>query len=86
MEIDIDDVPWKDDLITEPLDIKDGYLRIPARPGWGADLNEREIAKHPWTNSWRPPVATYSVRSAARALEQAQTWAFKLGVGEDTGS
>jgi L-alanine-DL-glutamate epimerase-like enolase superfamily enzyme len=48
MEIDIDDVPWKDDLITEPLDIKDGYLRIPTRPGWGADLNEREVAKHPW--------------------------------------
>jgi galactonate dehydratase len=49
MEIDVDDVPWKDDLITEPLDIKDGYLRIPTRPGWGADLNEREVAKHPWT-------------------------------------
>jgi L-alanine-DL-glutamate epimerase-like enolase superfamily enzyme len=48
MEIDIDDVPWKDDLISEPLDIKDGYLRIPTRPGWGADLNEREIARHPW--------------------------------------
>jgi L-alanine-DL-glutamate epimerase-like enolase superfamily enzyme len=48
MEIDIDDVPWKDDLITEPLDIKDGYLRIPTRPGWGADLNEQEIARHPW--------------------------------------
>jgi galactonate dehydratase len=49
MEIDIDDVPWKDELVTEPLDIKDGYLRIPSRPGWGADLNERELAKHPWT-------------------------------------
>jgi galactonate dehydratase len=49
MEIDIDDVPWKDDIVTEPLDIKDGYLRIPSHPGWGADLNEREIAKHPWT-------------------------------------
>jgi galactonate dehydratase len=48
MEIDIDDVPWKDELITEPLDIKDGYLRIAERPGWGADLNEREVAKHPW--------------------------------------
>jgi L-alanine-DL-glutamate epimerase-like enolase superfamily enzyme len=53
MEIDIDDVPWKDDIITEPLDIKDGYLRIPSRPGWGADLNEREIAKHPWNKGGR---------------------------------
>jgi len=48
LEIDIDDVPWKNDLITEPIEIKDGYLTIPNRPGWGADLNEKEIAKHPW--------------------------------------
>jgi galactonate dehydratase len=53
MEIDIDDVPWKDDIVTEPLDIKDGYLQIPSRPGWGADLNEREIAKHPWNTDGR---------------------------------
>jgi galactonate dehydratase len=53
MEIDIDDVPWKDDIVTEPLDIKDGHLRIPSRPGWGADLNEREIAKHPWNKDGR---------------------------------
>jgi L-alanine-DL-glutamate epimerase-like enolase superfamily enzyme len=49
MEIDIDDVPWKDDIISDALDIKDGSIRIPSRPGWGADLNDREIAKHPWT-------------------------------------
>ena len=48
MEIDIEGVPWKDDLITQPLEIKEGYLNIPDRPGWGADLNEKEIAKHPW--------------------------------------
>jgi L-alanine-DL-glutamate epimerase-like enolase superfamily enzyme len=49
MEIDIDDVPWKDAIVTAPLDLKDGYLRMPTQPGWGADLNEPEIAKHPWT-------------------------------------
>ncbi len=48
MEIDIDDVPWKDDLVTEPLDISDGYLNIPDRPGWGADLNETVMAEHRW--------------------------------------
>jgi len=48
MEIDIDDVPWKDDLITEPLEIVDGYLKIPKRPGWGADLNEEVVAEHAW--------------------------------------
>ena len=35
MEIDIDDVPWKDDLITEPLDIKDGYLQSPRAQAGG---------------------------------------------------
>lgn len=48
MEIDIDDVPWKDDLVTEPLQIVHGYLEIPRRPGWGADLNEEVLAEHPW--------------------------------------
>ncbi|MDA8219532.1 MAG: mandelate racemase/muconate lactonizing enzyme family protein [Dehalococcoidales bacterium] len=48
LEIDIDDVPWKDDLITEPLEIEEGHLVLPKRPGWGADLNEKEVAKHPW--------------------------------------
>ena len=46
MEIDIDDVPWKDDLVTEPPEIIDGYMTIPKRPGWGADLNEKEVVKH----------------------------------------
>ena len=48
MEIDIDDVPWKDDLVTQPPEIIDGHMTIPTRPGWGADLNERELIKHRW--------------------------------------
>ena len=34
MEIDIDDVPWKDDLTTHVPDITDGYMKTPTRPGW----------------------------------------------------
>ena len=48
MEIDVDDVPWKDDLVTEPPEIVDGYMTIPTRPGWGTDLNEKELIKHRW--------------------------------------
>ena len=48
MEIDIDEVPWKDALLTEPIEIHDGYLTVPTRPGWGADLDEEELARHPW--------------------------------------
>ena len=48
MEKDVDGVPWKDDIITELPNIKDGYINIPSKPGLGADLNEKEKAKHPW--------------------------------------
>ena len=48
MEIDIDDVPWKDELTTAVPDIKDGYMTIPGGPGWGIDLNEEVARAHPW--------------------------------------
>ena len=47
MEIDIDDVPWKDDLVTEPPRIENGHLLLPTGPGWGADPNEAAIRAHP---------------------------------------
>ena len=48
MEIDIDDVPWKDDLVTNPPEIVDGYMTIPTGPGWGTDLNEDVAREHAW--------------------------------------
>ena len=48
MEIDIDDVPWKDELTTAAPDIKDGYMTVPSGPGWGIDLNEEVARAHPW--------------------------------------
>jgi galactonate dehydratase len=48
MEIDIDDVPWKDELTTQRPEIIDGYMVVPTRPGWGADLNEDVARAHPW--------------------------------------
>ena len=47
MEIDIDDVPWKDDLVTEPPRIEHGQLIMPTKPGWGADINEEVVKRHP---------------------------------------
>jgi len=47
-EIDIDDVPWKDDLITGKLVIENGDALIPDGPGWGADLNEEVAREHRW--------------------------------------
>ena len=48
METDVDSVPWRDDITTELPDIRDGYLYLPKKPGLGIELNEKEIARHPW--------------------------------------
>lgn len=47
MEIDIDDVPWKDEIVTHIPKIIDGELLLPDGPGWGTDLNDDVIRAHP---------------------------------------
>ena len=48
-EIDIDDVPWKDDLAGGPLTFHDGgILDVPTKPGWGVDLDEDVARAHVW--------------------------------------
>jgi galactonate dehydratase len=49
LEVDVDDVPWREELTTAVPDIADGRLKIPAGPGWGADLNEDVLREHPWS-------------------------------------
>lgn len=46
-EFDVDDAPWRDDIMTHPFTIEDGCLLLPDRPGLGSDLDEEEMAKHP---------------------------------------
>ena len=48
MEVDVDDVPWKDELVSHPPVIEAGHLRLPSRPGWGADLDEAAARRHVW--------------------------------------
>jgi L-alanine-DL-glutamate epimerase-like enolase superfamily enzyme len=47
LEIDVDDAPWRDDLLTHPFTIENGHLKLPDRPGLGSDLIEDELLKHP---------------------------------------
>jgi L-alanine-DL-glutamate epimerase-like enolase superfamily enzyme len=47
LEFDRDDAPWRDDLLTHPFVIENGYLELPQRPGLGSDLIEAELLKHP---------------------------------------
>ena len=55
MEIDIDDVPWKDELTTATPEFVDGNMIVPTKHGWGTDLNEEALRARPWGNrksSW----------------------------------
>src|SRR4051795_4208647 len=47
MEIDIDDISWKDDIVTKPPVIENGDLLLPTGPGWGANVNEDFVRAHP---------------------------------------
>jgi galactonate dehydratase len=47
MEFEGDDVPWNDDLVTHPPEVKDGELTVPTRPGWGCEVNEEAVRAHP---------------------------------------
>lgn len=48
MEIEVDDVPWKDELLTMPRVIEAGEIVVPQAPGWGAAINEEALATRPW--------------------------------------
>jgi L-alanine-DL-glutamate epimerase-like enolase superfamily enzyme len=48
LEVDVDDVPWREELTTAVPEIRDGVLTIPAGPGWGTDVNEDVLRAHPW--------------------------------------
>jgi L-alanine-DL-glutamate epimerase-like enolase superfamily enzyme len=51
LEYDVDDVPWRDELVTSLPEISSGELRIPTAPGWGVEVNEDVLAEHPWPSA-----------------------------------
>jgi L-alanine-DL-glutamate epimerase-like enolase superfamily enzyme len=46
LEVDVDGVPWRDELVTPPV-IENGELVLPTAPGWGCEVNEEAIRAHP---------------------------------------
>jgi galactonate dehydratase len=42
------DVPWRDDVVSNPVEVVDGKVALPTRPGLGIEVNEAEAAKHPF--------------------------------------
>ncbi|MBM3344299.1 MAG: mandelate racemase/muconate lactonizing enzyme family protein [Betaproteobacteria bacterium] len=47
METDIDAVPWRDELVDVPPVIENGEFVLPTRPGWGVEVNEAGVRRHP---------------------------------------
>jgi L-alanine-DL-glutamate epimerase-like enolase superfamily enzyme len=47
MEIDIDQVPHRDELFTVVPKIENSYLTVPTTPGWGTEPNEAALKKYP---------------------------------------
>ena len=46
METDIDSVPWRDEIVTNPPVIENGDFILPKGPGWGMDINEAALKKY----------------------------------------
>jgi L-alanine-DL-glutamate epimerase-like enolase superfamily enzyme len=47
MEIDVDDVPWREEFVTVPPCIDSGMLIVPQAPGWGTEVNEAALRARP---------------------------------------
>ncbi len=41
-------VPWRKEVLIEPIEIKGGYIEVPSKPGLGIELNEETVAKYPY--------------------------------------
>jgi galactonate dehydratase len=52
LEFEYDDNPWRDEIVTDVVTPKDGFLELPTKPGLGTELNEDAIAEHP-PSQWR---------------------------------
>ena len=46
MELDVDEVPWRSKLLTNPCKLEDGFIHLPKGPGWGTDVDEAMLLKH----------------------------------------
>lgn len=47
-EVDVDDVPWRDELFSNSPNIEEGNFVLSDLPGWGCDVNEAVAIKYKW--------------------------------------
>lgn len=44
------DVPWRDEVVDAPLEIVDGHVLPPTRPGIGVEVDEEAAARYPYVS------------------------------------
>lgn len=47
-EVMRNDVPWRYDVVDSTLELRDGHVLPPQRPGLGVEVDEKAAAKHPY--------------------------------------
>lgn len=47
MELDVDEVPWRPKLLTNPYQVEAGEFLLPTGAGWGTDIDEDVARAHP---------------------------------------
>ena len=45
---------WRNEVITEPIRVKDGYVTLNDKPGWGIELDEELCKAHPEIPPYTP--------------------------------
>jgi L-alanine-DL-glutamate epimerase-like enolase superfamily enzyme len=57
--------PLAEEILAEPLEVRDGQLVVPREPGLGIAVNEGVIEKYPWVPG---PWSTFSLHSPAKTF------------------
>ena len=60
MEFMAPNVEWREEVITEPLNVENGRIFLSDKPGWGVDLVEEALTRHPYVRDG----GTYESRSS----------------------
>ena len=84
LEMDWDDVPWKDDIVTSVPLVQDGVLHLPLGPGWGIEVDEEALKKHPPMNDAKTGIWSEAAGAGAAATAPNQGKAPKQGKGGGT--
>lgn len=48
--------PWVKDFVKKPLELEDGYIKLPTKPGIGVELNEDVIKQYPYNGKDLPKI------------------------------